>query len=253
MIDTVESALNQTITDLEIIISIDGGAPVPSIDVYRDHPKIRIFDHSERLGWVANSNFALMQARGPYFMILPHDDLLQPRYLEACLDLLETDKRVFAASTGLRIGGESLVPPEVTGPRWKRVRKVLTSLYNGYSYRALMRRRESDWADLELIENPPTNMAVDTTWLLQQVCLGEFRCVPEILYQKRSVGLNTHHAWAKLSEEDLAHAWQVHCDTCVAISKKYFALRWIAHIWVNQRRTASAVEEAPEFLKAVTG
>ena len=114
--DTIQSALDQTVDDVEIIISNDGGHITPNIERFRKNRNIKIFNLSKRNGWVANSNFVLSQARGEYFMILPHDDLLRPQYLEACLDVLRKDQDVFAAYSDIEHKRGIVRVSEARGP-----------------------------------------------------------------------------------------------------------------------------------------
>jgi glycosyltransferase involved in cell wall biosynthesis len=79
----IESVLSQTFNDLELVIlnnaSTDGTAQV--IARYHD-PRIRVIEHRTNIGFLANWNCALTEARGTYCKMLPHDDTLYPTCLE---------------------------------------------------------------------------------------------------------------------------------------------------------------------------
>ncbi|RST79956.1 glycosyltransferase family 2 protein [Aquibium carbonis] len=247
--ETILSALGQTVHDVEIVISNDGAHKTPALDEFREHSRIRIFEPHRRLGWVENSNFVLDQARGWYFMILPHDDRLSPTYVEACLRMLEADPACFAAVSDIAFDGGVMTPSEVRGDLVDRVGQVMRNLYNGYSYRALMRRRPGDSDRLKLVPNPPTDFCVDTTWILQQAGFGELRRVPEALYWKAFPPTSTHRAWSRIPQPQLREAWACHCRQMEAIALSFLPDPDLVSELVRHRRDARRVSEAPFYLK----
>jgi glycosyltransferase involved in cell wall biosynthesis len=90
----IRSVLNQTFSDLEIIV-IEGGSTDPSsvADVRRveslDLPKTRFYYRTERHLVGDNRNFGIRQARGRYVCCLDADDLLRPVYIETAVFLAE--------------------------------------------------------------------------------------------------------------------------------------------------------------------
>ena len=90
--EAVDSVLNQTIKNLEILI-IDGG----STDGYTtqflrnfNRPKTNIFIREGRHYVGDNRNFGISKARGKYICCLDADDTLEPTYLEKSIFFLET-------------------------------------------------------------------------------------------------------------------------------------------------------------------
>jgi len=75
----IESVLNQTFTDFELIV-VDDGSVDDSRDIirqYQGHPKVRtIFQENQGLN--KTNNIALRSARGKYIMRLDADDYLDP-------------------------------------------------------------------------------------------------------------------------------------------------------------------------------
>ncbi|WP_319532674.1 glycosyltransferase family 2 protein [uncultured Cohaesibacter sp.] len=246
----LDSALAQTVTDIEIIVSNDGGIATPDLEPYRMHPNIRVIDQRRRLGWVDNTNFVLSKARGQYFMVLPHDDFLAPAYVEECLVCLEREPKAFAAYSDIEYPDGIMEASDVRGGLNDRVRYMMQNLYNGYSYRALMRRRFADWSGLKLRHNPPTDFCVDTTWILQQALLGELRRVPKPLYRKGYHEHNTHTKWQRIPKEDLIAAWLQHCDTLGALARKRVRNRAFIAELVEHRRDPCRVRETPPYLRA---
>lgn len=246
--ETLESALNQTVKRVEIVVSNDGAHPTPALEALRQHPKVRIFDRPRRLGWVANSDFVLSQARGAYFMLLPHDDVLAPGYLAACLDLLETGDGAFAACSDIASDRGEMQATEVRGAAPERVSHVMRDLFSAYSLRAVMRRRPRDREHLRLRRNPPTDFAADTTWMLQQACLGELRRVPQPLYWKRYRAGSTHDAWARLRAPALRAAWRAHCGQMAEIAGSRIDDAAVVARLLSHRLDPRRVAEAPAYL-----
>lgn len=93
IVQAVESVLNQTLQDLEIIIiddeSTDNSREI--IEQYNGHPKIRII-HQQHKGLNITNNMALRVAVGRYIMRLDADDYLDPHALELMSGLLEKDE-----------------------------------------------------------------------------------------------------------------------------------------------------------------
>ncbi|MFO0910460.1 MAG: glycosyltransferase [Isosphaeraceae bacterium] len=95
--ETIESCLNQTVRDLEVIVvddaSPDGCAAIAERYAARD-PRVRLV-RRERNGGVSrayNSGFAV--ARGTYFSRLSQDDLFRPDAMAIMLDRLRSDPDV---------------------------------------------------------------------------------------------------------------------------------------------------------------
>lgn len=247
---TLNSACGQTVSDIEIIVSNDGAHRTPALDRFRGMRNIRIYQQPQRLGWVQNSNFALSMATGRYYMILPHDDVLDATYVEECLRILESEPQCFAAHSDIAMRQGLAQAKDILGPPEARVRLVMEKLYNGTTYRALMRRRPEDWERLKLRRNPPTDFCVDTTWILQQACLGEVRRVPKTLYRKRLPPNSTHSRWAFIPPAELRRAWAEHCRQMGEIASSVIPDGALVSELVSHRSDARNIDEAPPYLKA---
>lgn len=248
--ETLLSALCQTVDDMEIVVSNDGGYPTPELESLAAHPKVRYFETERRLGWVKNSNFALSNARGKFFMILPHDDVLRPQYVEECVNILERNRDVFAAYSDIEVDQGVVLASEVAGSVEERIIEVMRNRYNGFSYRAVMPRHPKNWRNLQLKPNRPSDFCVDTTWILQQACFGELRKVARPLYWKRINERNTHKAWTKLPQTDLIGAWQEHCRQMGDIAASRLDNTELVSELVSHRLDARRVSETPAYLKA---
>jgi glycosyltransferase involved in cell wall biosynthesis len=92
--ETIESALAQTFTDYELVV-IDDASPDETGQVvarYRD-ARLRYVRSEHNAGVEENWNRGLRFARGRYFKLLPHDDLIAPDCLARQVAVLEADRK----------------------------------------------------------------------------------------------------------------------------------------------------------------
>ena len=102
---SVESALAQTVADIEVIVVDDGSDP-PIADALagiRD-PRLRVLRHPRNRNSPAARNTALAAARSPLVSQLDADDLWEPDYVESVLPCFD-DPAVGLAYTNAHIIG----------------------------------------------------------------------------------------------------------------------------------------------------
>lgn len=106
----IDSVLAQTQTDLELVVVDDGSKDRTQaiVESYSD-PRVRYLRNSQNLGPQGNWNRCLEEARGKYFKLLPHDDLLAPRCLELQTSVLEQDA---AAKVALVFCARHVIGPD---------------------------------------------------------------------------------------------------------------------------------------------
>jgi glycosyltransferase involved in cell wall biosynthesis len=91
--ETIESALAQAFADFELLI-VDDASPDETGQVvarYRD-ARLRYVRSERSAGVEENWNRCLRLARGRYFKLLPHDDLIAPDCLARQVAVLEADR-----------------------------------------------------------------------------------------------------------------------------------------------------------------
>ena len=105
---SVESALAQTVEDIEVIV-VDDGSPVPAAELLGDvrDPRLRLIAHDRNRGVGAARQTALRAARAPLVSHLDADDTWEPNYLEAVLPRLE-DPAVGVVYTNATLVGHPL-------------------------------------------------------------------------------------------------------------------------------------------------
>jgi glycosyltransferase involved in cell wall biosynthesis len=94
--EAIESALQQTYTDFELIIVDDQSADNTDEVVarYLGDTRVRYYKNEKNLGLVGNFNEALRYARGEYIKYLLADDRLYPEVLEKFVNILDTHRGV---------------------------------------------------------------------------------------------------------------------------------------------------------------
>lgn len=89
---TIESVLNQTFTDLEIVIT-DNSSTDSTIEIcnsYKEKDKrIFVYQNGENIGAFPNFNKGLSSTTGKYVKFVMSDDLLEPTYLERILPIFD--------------------------------------------------------------------------------------------------------------------------------------------------------------------
>jgi glycosyltransferase involved in cell wall biosynthesis len=89
--ETIQSALNQTYSNVEVIVvdnaSTDNTWKILS-EIALTEPRLRIFNNESNIGPVRNWKRCMDEARGEYAKILWSDDLIEPQFIERCVDFL---------------------------------------------------------------------------------------------------------------------------------------------------------------------
>ena len=95
--ETIQSVLDQTLTDWELIISddasTDGTQEIVQKFVESD-PRIRSIQQQSRIGAGPNWNSVLLQASSNFVKLLCQDDVLYPNCLEMTLPAIEQNSKV---------------------------------------------------------------------------------------------------------------------------------------------------------------
>ncbi len=82
----LKSAINQTYPNIEIIVSDNCSTDDTETVVKKfSNPRIKYFKQANNIGPLNNFDFALEQAKGNYFLLLPDDDLIDEDFVEICM------------------------------------------------------------------------------------------------------------------------------------------------------------------------
>jgi glycosyltransferase involved in cell wall biosynthesis len=105
----VESVLQQTYTDYEIIVVNDGDPDTEALEAALEPYAERIvYLKQENRGVCAARNTAIGAARGRYLAFLDSDDLLEPDYLAVQVGILENDPTIDAVYPNALVFGETI-------------------------------------------------------------------------------------------------------------------------------------------------
>ena len=121
--NALESALEQSLSELEVIV-IDDGSTDNSLNVlssYHD-PRLSVYKNPKNIGPSASLNLGLSKAKAPFIAILNSDDLYEPNRLIRCITLLE-EQSADLIGTDLHLindEGSVIEDPEHWWYRWLR-------------------------------------------------------------------------------------------------------------------------------------
>jgi glycosyltransferase involved in cell wall biosynthesis len=100
----LRSALAQSWPHIEIVVADNCSSDrTDELVAGFGDPRIRYFKHSENIGANNNFNFCVEQAGGVYFLLLHDDDLIDPDFVESCMNSLEPGQEVGIIRTGTRL------------------------------------------------------------------------------------------------------------------------------------------------------
>jgi glycosyltransferase involved in cell wall biosynthesis len=91
----IQSVLNQTFTDFELVIVDDASTDnsVPVIKNFSDE-RVKFYQNEKNIGRVKNINKCLSLASGEYVTLLPSDDIYLPTFLEKEIKVLDSKPEV---------------------------------------------------------------------------------------------------------------------------------------------------------------
>lgn len=185
----VESALNQSITDLEVCICDDGSTDNTwqlLNTLYANHPRVRIMS-KENGGISSASNCAVKMARGFYIGQLDSDDYLEPDAVEVCLkEFLKNRNLACVYTTNRNVNPDgSLIQNGYNWPEFSR--EKLTTAMIVHHFRMFSARA---WYLTEGFNEKIEN-AVDLDIYLKLSEVGEFKHINKICYNRVLHGENT--------------------------------------------------------------
>ncbi len=106
LVETLESLLNQTFTDFELIIS-DNASTDRTEEICRKYAardnRIRYSRNAKNMGAGWNFNHVYTLATGKYYKQAAHDDVCERTFFETCIRALEQDPSLTVAYTKARI------------------------------------------------------------------------------------------------------------------------------------------------------
>ncbi len=196
----VKSALNQTVTDLEVCICNDGSTDntLKILEAkYNNHPRVR-FVSQKNSGIGKASNSAVQLCKGFYIGQLDSDDYLESDAVEICLKEFMQDHSlacVYTANRNVNSDG-SLIANGYNWPEYSR--EKLTTAMICHHFRMFTARA---WNLTDGFDEEITN-AVDYDMYLKLSEVGLFKHVNKITYNRVLHGENTSIKKLKQQKEN---------------------------------------------------
>jgi glycosyltransferase involved in cell wall biosynthesis len=101
--DALQSAVNQTYKNIEIIVSDNCSSDdTESVVKSFNDPRIRYYRQKNNIGPVDNRNFCLQQSQGEYFSLLFDDDLIDSDFISTCMGAVRSNSKPGVILTGAR-------------------------------------------------------------------------------------------------------------------------------------------------------
>lgn len=122
--ETVNSVLAQNYPNIELLIqdncSTDGTWEwLQEITII--HPQISIQQNTHNVGMVGNFNRVINRAQGEYAMVVSSDDLLEPNFVQRCVDIFLTSPEVDVVTTNYHFYKD--------GQKWQKFIKLGAGLH----------------------------------------------------------------------------------------------------------------------------
>ena len=123
ILEAVNSVLDQTAGDLELVIVDDGSHDDSMLAIATvDDPRVRVYQLGANQGAAAALNIAIQQTRSRLIAVINSDDAWEPTKLERQLAVLEEHPEVGAVFTAVRLVGPDSKPlPPDELPVWNAV------------------------------------------------------------------------------------------------------------------------------------
>jgi glycosyltransferase involved in cell wall biosynthesis len=170
----VASVLDQTVTDLEVVVVDDGSAE----PVVLDDERVRVLRHDVALGAPSARNSGVAASTGDVVAFLDDDDEWLPTKLARQLDVLEARPSVQLVGCHHEEGGAAYRGPTSTTAEQLRWSNFLGST----SFVAVRRSALDEWFDPELAT------CQDWDLWLRAIGDGEAVVVPEVLARYTTAG-----------------------------------------------------------------
>lgn len=188
--DSINSVLDQTFSDFEIVV-VDDGSTDGSADIVHRYSdaRIRMVSHARNRGQAEARNTGIRSSRGIYVALLDSDDIAEPTRLAEQVEAMERDRELAYLGTWALIFNSET--PTVT-KLWKteitdNALRILLMFRNRFNASSVMFRRNA--VSSELFENIP--MAEDYRFTVAMSKLGKIGNLskPLVRYRRHATSL----------------------------------------------------------------
>ena len=186
----VDSILAQTFKDFELIIS-DNASSDRTQEICSQYaakdPRIRYYRNPINIGGVNNENRTFALARGKYFRLMAHDDLLAPQLIAKSVEILEQNSEFVLCYSNISVidgAGKQIRTIETNigeeSEPYQRFQRFVSREHHCEATYALTR------SDVLKKVDPQLNYSdSDRTFLAELSLWGKFYKIDELLFYKR--------------------------------------------------------------------
>ena len=186
---TLRSVASQTSEDLTVEIAID---PPPAdteaaCGPFLEDPRFNVSINERRLGWAGNIAALLDRVRTPFFVILPHDDLWHPCYIETLLEAIASRSDASVAYADMYCFGHGHFRKSLaieTGGSFNRLLSFFLGGAEAVPWRGITRSTVLA-GGTTFPSNEFISFAVECEWACHLLRKGTAIRVPRPLYLKR--------------------------------------------------------------------
>lgn len=183
--EALESILNQTYKNLEIVL-VDDGSTDRSVEIIKSYhdDRIRLVQNEKNMGIPYTRNVGLKEAKGKYLAIMDSDDIAMPNRIERQIDYLEKNPDIDAVgSYYIQFGdvAEKKVTPKYSKPEEL---KIMLMFYNPIANPSATIRMET-LEKHHIKYNLDFFVAQDYQLWVQLAKVGKLEILPEFLLKYR--------------------------------------------------------------------
>ena len=195
LVEAVESVLNQTIQDVEIIV-VDDGSPEPCSDIVAQFERVRVVK-TQNHGVSGARNVGLSIALGEFVAFLDQDDVVYPSHAERLTMAMSCDPEISCAFSNVVILREGAEPKEENFATYDSALDLFKSRMT-FSMGALV-FRHCDLVGLGGFDLTACNLGEDWDFCLRVARFRKLVYVPEPLF-----GFRRHEAQASQGADRMA-------------------------------------------------
>lgn len=180
--EAIESILNQTYSNFELIIINDGSQNNPEniIQSYNDD-RIKYYSQENR-GISASRNFGTKVSTGEYIAVMDSDDISLPTRLEKEINFLESNPEYSLVGSCFEVFPRNDIGKMMEEP------KYFDFLHNCWLMHSSVMFRKSDFEKYNLYYNENLNCAIDYDLWCRAVKYLKFYNIQEVLLKYRVEG-----------------------------------------------------------------
>lgn len=200
IVETLDNILSQDFPDFRVLVSVDRSTDDSAelCESFSDDPRVELYRHTDRLGYVGNVNFLIRQATAPFLNFTPHDDLPQPGFLTRLHRFMVSNPGCSVAIPTVVGFGEHAMQfdqNEVRGPVLRRLLDVTMNQRSVAAFHGLVRIHDDPEKRALLPTEFLRDFEADVQWMARLALQGELRRVPGAATRKRFTESMTSRHW----------------------------------------------------------